>query len=322
MDQVYQVGDVVSTTEGSAVVHRIYSDGELELSFPEYTSPDELFTMAPEDVSPCSARRQSSHRTSSTIVEVPRSTKRRRSSHNSSAVVADVPRLVKRQRFLSKIVVDLPRSGRTSTYTKDQTGTVSKTEQNTAFLRYLCSLNIPVKKLQVLVLDTSILRTTRMLLAAGLLPSHIYIPQPDEVEATRMLEQCPTLRVFAGLKAGDLIWKMADRNIKFHGALLDYCGAPGQYGRKNTPMDDLANLFRYKLLSDTAVLTQTVCARSHVRTFQKYAGFKAMRKSIRTYSRLDKRRLYKAKEIIYTDPGSQTMCHFRCILQKTSGSTK
>ena len=224
---MYQVGDAVSTTEGPAVVHRIYSDGDLELSFPDHTSPDELFTMAPEYVSPCKTHRQSSRRTSSTVVEVPESTKRRRSK-----VAGDSPRLAKRQRFRPKIVVDTPRPSdekekhdpRTSTYKKDRTAIVSKTEQNTAFLVYLCSLNIPMKKLQVLVLDTSALRTTRTLLAAGLMPSHIYIPQPDEVEAARMLEQYPTLRVFAGLKAGDLIWKMADRGIKFHGALMDYCG--------------------------------------------------------------------------------------------------
>ena len=269
---MYQVGDDVNTTEGPAIVQRIYSDGELELSFPEHTAPAELFTMAPVHVSPC--------------------TKRRRSEHN---------------------VVDTKRRR----YKKDQTPTASKTEQNAAFLLYLRTLDIPMKKLSVLVLDTSMLRTTRTLLAAGLLPSHIYIPQPDRVEAARMLEQYPTLRVFAGLKAGDLIWNMADRSIQFHGALMDYCGAPGQDGQKNTPMDDMTNLFRYDLLSDHAVLTQTVCARSCVRTFQKYAGFKSLVKTIRKRSRLDGRRLYKAKELIYTDPGSQTMCHFRCILKTT-----
>ena len=81
----------------------------------------------------------------------------------------------------------------------------------------------------------------------------------------------------------------------------------------------MANLFRYDLLSDNAVLTQTVCARSHVQTFQKYAGFKSLLKNLRRYARLDGRRLYKAQKLIYTDPGSQTMCHFRCTLQKTCG---
>ena len=98
--------------------------------------------------------------------------------------------------------------------------TASKTEQNTTFVEYLHSLGLPMKGLHVLVLDTSLLRTTRMLLTAGLTPSHIYIPQPDTTEAERMMKQYPTLRVFPGLKAGDLIWKMADRGVRFQGALM------------------------------------------------------------------------------------------------------
>ena len=194
--------------------------------------------------------------------------------------------------------------------------TVSKTEQNAAFLAYLRSLDIPMKHLFVLVLDTSMLRTTRMLLAAGLVPSHIYIPQPDAVEASRMLEHYPTLRVFAGLKAGDLIWKMADRGVRFHGALMDYCGAPGKIGSKNTPTDDMNNLLHYNLLEDQAVLTQTVCARSCVKVSKKYEGFTRLVKTIRNSAGRDGRRVLKTKKTIYTDPGSQTMCHFRCILSK------
>jgi hypothetical protein len=171
-----------------------------------------------------------------------------------------------------------------------------------------------MKKLSVLVLDTSVLRTTHMLLTAGLMPSHIYIPQPDLVEAARMLEQYPTLRVFAGLKAGDLIWKMADRGVRFHGALMDYCGMAGKTGTKNTPMDDVVNLFRYNLLQDQAVLTQTVCARSCVQVTEKYEGLRSLVKTIQNCSRRSGQRVYKAKELIYTDPGSQTMCHYRCVI--------
>jgi hypothetical protein len=205
---------------------------------------------------------------------------------------------------------------RTGPYTKDLTPTVSKTEQNTAFVVYLRSLGLPMKSIYVLVLDTSMLRTTRLLLAAGLLPSHIYIPQPDSVEASRMLEQYPTLRVFAGLKAGDLIWKMADRGVRFHGALMDYCGMIGAVGSKNTPVDDMMNLLRYNLLADQAVLTQTVCARSCVKVSYKYEGFKTLVKTIRNSAGRDGRRVSKTKQLIYTDPGSQTMCHFRCILSR------
>lgn len=337
---MYQVGDAVNTTEGPAIVHGIYSDGELELSFPDHTLPDELFTMAPEYVSPCTTHRRSLRKMSKSAVveaDVPRSNKRRRSEPHGSKIVDDHdhPRLAKHHRSSQKrpkIVVatarPIKRSStekeelvpRTNMYKKDRTPVASKSEQNTAFLVYICSLGIPMKKLSVLVLDTSMLRTTRMLLAAGLMPSHIYIPQPDEAEATRMLEQYPTLRVFAGLKAGDLIWKLADRGIKFHGALMDYCGMPGKIGRKNAPVDDMVNLFRYNLLQDHAVLTQTVCARSCVQTSRKYDGFKSLVKSIRNHTRLDGRRLYKAKELIYTDPGSQTMCHFRCMLQDKGGT--
>jgi hypothetical protein len=193
---------------------------------------------------------------------------------------------------------------------------VSKTEQNTAFVEYLQSLGLPMKQLYVLVLDTSRLRTTRLLLAAGLMPSHIYIPQPDAVEAACMLETYPTLRVFAGLKAGDLIWKMADRNVLFHGALMDYCGVPGIIGRKNTPVDDMNNLLHYNLLADQAVLTQTVCARSHVKVTRKFEGFKHLVQTIKKCARRDGRLLRKSQGITYTDPGSQTMCHFRCILSR------
>ena len=131
-----------------------------------------------------------------------------------------------------------------------------------------------------------------------------------------MLEAYPTLRVSAGLKAGDLIWKMADRKVRFHGALLDYCGAGGIIGRKNMPADDMANLLRYNLLADQAVLTQTVCARSCVCVMEKFESFKYLVKTIRSCSRSDRRRVTKAKELIYTDPGSQTMCHFRCVISR------
>jgi hypothetical protein len=201
-------------------------------------------------------------------------------------------------------------------YKKDLTPVVSKTEQNTTFVAYLRSLGVAMKSISVLVLDTSMLRTTRMLLAAGLMPSHIYIPQPDAVEASRMLEQYPTLRVFSGLKAGDLIWKMADRGVRFQGAMMDYCGMAGAMGTKNTPVDDMINLLRYNLLDDRAVLTQTVCARSCMKVIQKYEGFKNLMKTIRNSAGRDGRRLSKTKQLIYTDPGSQTMCHFRCILSR------
>ena len=393
---MYQVGDSVDTTEGPAIVQKIHKDGDLELTFPEESDPDAVFTMSPVDVSPCTKRRwfsrrpksvmgfprstnrqSAAHTTSNTLVPVPRSTnrqcsshtkpnsvvdvptKRRRSSRNRSTAVTDVPPPTKRRRSShyrstttmdvpgnatripssNKIIVDVPRPTkprlktrsphmkeeqeqeqehvpRTTLYKKDRNPTLSKTEQNMAFLVYLRSLGLPMKKLSVLVLDTSVLRTTRLLLAAGLVPSHIYIPQPDTVEAVRMLEKYPTLRVFAGLKAGDLIWKMADRGVRFHGALMDYCGMAGKVGTKIMPMDDVTNLFRYSLLADQAVLTQTVCARSHVRVTQKYEGLKSIVKTIRNCSRRDGRSMCKAKELIYTDPGSQTMCHFRCIISK------
>jgi hypothetical protein len=290
---MYQVGDAVDTTEGRAIVHKVYADGDLALSFPDYTFPDELFTMSPADVS--------------------RSTKRCRPSRTpSKSVVPENARPTKRQRYSDRNPVLVP----TTTYTKDHFPVVSKTEQNTVFVAYLRTLGLPMKQLYVLVLDTSVLRTTHMLLAAGLMPSHIYIPQPNGVEAARMLEAYPTLRVFAGLKAGDLIWKLADRGVRFHGAMMDYCGAPGTIGRKNTPVDDMDNLLRYNLLADQAVLTQTVCARSCRKVTQKFEGFKHLVTTIQKCARRDGRRMRKAQGITYTDPGSQTMCHFRCILSK------
>jgi hypothetical protein len=199
---------------------------------------------------------------------------------------------------------------------KDLGTYISKTEQNTAFLTYLRLLDIPMKKLVVLILDTSMLCTTKMLLEAGLLPSHIYIPQPDIMEAKRMTDEYPTLKVFSEMKAGDLIWKLADKGIKFHGVHADYCGTPGDVGRKNMPVDDMTNLIRYSLLMDQAVLTQTVCARSRVAVRVKYESFKYLIRMIKKRSRSDGRRVYKANESIYTDKGSQTMCHYRCILRK------
>jgi hypothetical protein len=264
------------------------------------------------DVVQPTKRHRSSRNQSTTIVDVPRPTKRRRLSYKQQE--EHVPRPTKHRQPPQQKETEqhVPRT--TTTYKKDLTPTVSKTEQNTAFLDYLRTLGIPMKKLSVLVLDTSMLRTTRMLLTAGLMPSHIYIPQPDKVEAARMLEQYPTLRVFPGLKAGDLIWKMAGGGVRFHGALMDYCGMAGKTGTKNMPMDDVVNLFRYKLLQDQAVLTQTVCARSCVQVTEKYEGFKSLVKTVHNCARRSTQRVYKAKELIYTDPGSQTMCHYRCIV--------
>jgi hypothetical protein len=313
---MYQVGDVVETTEGRAIVQTIYPDGELALSFPEYTAPDELFTMAPVDVLCHSSKRRRSLRTVyKTSLDVPRPTKKLKKQ--TQTVVADTTLSTKRkQSSHTESTPPLTKQPRTGLYKKDLTPTVSKTEQNTAFVVYLRSLGLPMKTISVFVLDTSMLRTTRVLLAAGLLPSHIYIPQPDPAEASRMLEQYPTLRVFAGLKAGDLIWKMADRGVRFQGALMDYCGMAGSVGSKNSPVDDMVNLLRYNLLADQAVLTQTVCARSCVKVSQKYEGFKTLVKTVRNSAGRDGRRVSKTKQLIYTDPGSQTMCHFRCILSR------
>jgi DNA-binding GntR family transcriptional regulator len=130
------------------------------------------------------------------------------------------------------------------------------------------------------------------------------------------LAEYPTLRVFAGLKAGDLIWKMADRNVRFHGALMDYCGMPGVLGKKNMPADDMDNLLRYNLLADQAVLTQTVCARSHRKVTRKFEGFQHLVETIKKCALRDGRLLRQAQGLTYTDPGSQTMCHFRCILSR------
>ena len=93
--------------------------------------------------------------------------------------------------------------------------------QIAGFILYLQSLGIPAKNMFVLVLCT-----TRLLLAAGLMPSHIYIPQPDTVEASRMLEQYPTLRVFAGLRAGDLSGKWPTVGSVFTGYEWIIVGLP------------------------------------------------------------------------------------------------
>jgi hypothetical protein len=312
---MYQVGDAVDTTEGRAIVHKVYADGDLALSFPDYTSPEDLFSMSPVNVSHSTKLRQSSRTKARPVVEVHRPIKR--SYKERSKTVVDAPLSIKRKMSTHKKDVPRPtKRPRNGSYKKDLTPTVSKTEQNMVFVEYLRSLGLPMKQLHVLVLDTRMLRTTRMLLAAGLMPSHIYIPQPDTVEAAHMLAEYPTLRVFAGLKAGDLIWKMADRKVCFHGALLDYCGMPGNLGTKNMPLDDMDNLLRYKLLADQAVLTQTVCARSHKKVTHKFEGFKHLMETTKKCALRDGRRMRKAQGLTYTDPGSQTMCHFRCILTR------
>jgi hypothetical protein len=91
---------------------------------------------------------------------------------------------------------------------------------------------------------------------------------------------------------------------------------PGAVGTQNTPVDDMDNLLRYNVLHAQAVLTQTVCARSCVKVSQKYQGFKYLVKAIQSSARRDGRRVYNTKKFVYTDPGSQTMCHFRCILSR------
>ena len=92
---------------------------------------------------------------------------------------------------------------------------------------------------------------------------------------------------------------------------IDYLGGSltPRFGRKNMPVDDMANLLHYyNLLAD--------CARSSVRVMEKFENFKYRVKTVRGFSRRDRRRVTKAKELIYTDPGSQTMCHFRCVISK------
>jgi hypothetical protein len=292
----FHVAQVVNTTEfGEAIIRQIYSDGDFAVSFPEY-SPSKLFTVSPWEVSRKRGRPPNN--------KGPLAKKRK----SASVMTRKSIRTVTKKKYIPIPTVKQKRN----TYTKSETA--SKTQQNTEFITYLRSLNRPMNKLRVIVLDTSKLRTTRLLLAAGLTPAHIYIPQPDPNEAAMMIEYYPTLSVFPGIKAGDLIWKMAGTNTRFDGVMMDYCGMPGTIGRKNMPIDDMANMFRYNILADDAVLTQTVCARSCVKVLKKYEGFKNLIKSIRNHSRRDGRRLSKAKQLIYTDPGCQTMCHFKCIL--------
>ena len=272
----YTVGEEVETTEGIAIIKQLYSDGDMALSFPTYTDPTELFTMSPKDIL--------------------RKTKKRRLDHHQESGVRK-------------------KMKQTDKYNKDKYNVPSKTEQNNAFVTYLRVLGKEMRSLRVIVLDTYRLRTTRTLIAAGMLPSHIYIPQPDIIEAKIMNTLYPTLKVYAGMKVGDLIWTLADKNITFDGVMMDYCGMPGYIGQKNTPVDDVTNLFHYNILSKNAVLTQTVCARSCTRTLTKFEGFTRLVKTVHTAVRRNKRKVYKARENIYTDPGSQTMCHFRCVVR-------
>jgi hypothetical protein len=200
------------------------------------------------------------------------------------------------------------------TYTKHILQPLSKSRQNTAFVQYLGTLGRPMRELVVLVLDTRACHTINALLLAGLLPSRIYIPQPDVEEAHHIQQTHPTVKVFPGYRAGDLIWHLAGTQTRFHGMFLDYCGMPGDIGRKNTPADDLSNIQKYRLLQDRAVLAHTTCARSHQRVTRKFDSFLTLlaqeRKIFRGHN------VYKTKRTIYTDPASQTMCHYQCILQK------
>jgi hypothetical protein len=280
METMYTVGEEVETTEGIAIIKQLYNDGDMALSFPTYRDPTELFTMSPKDI----------------LRKTKKKTNKRRLGHCQES---NVRKKIKQ----------------TGNYNKDRHNAPSKTEQNDAFVTYLHALGKEMKSLRVIVLDTHMLRTTRTLLAAGILPSHIYIPQPDIKEAKIMSKLYPTLRVYPGIKVGDLIWTLADKKITFDGVMMDYCGMPGYLGQKNTPVDDVTNLFHYNILSKNAVLTQTVCARSCTRTLTKFEGFTRLVKTVHTAVRRNKRKIYKARENIYTDPGSQTMCHFRCVVR-------
>ena len=276
----YQIGDQVMTSDGRAIVRVIYPDGDMALT---WGSDQTMYTLSPWQVWFPTAR---AHR----VQKRPLKTKTKRSQK------------LKKQKCASR------------TYHKDRTP--SKDKQNDGFVQALQRINVACYAHRVLVLDTKYCRSIDALRAIGVWSSRIYVPQPDADEAQRIKRQHPTVRVYPGIKAGDLIWQLANTSIKFSGLLLDYCGMPGDRGHKNTPLDDVENVFRYNLLEDQSVVTCTICARSCQRTTEKFSEFKRLVSTFRTLARQYGMKLSRLTTMVYTDPGSQTMCHVRFVLTR------
>jgi len=218
----------------------------------------------------------------------------------------------KRRRSPSPVTTSKKRQRGGTTYTKQMT--TSKEDQNAMFVEYLQTLGRDMRQLRVMVLDTRACHSIRALVGAGVQPSRIYVPQPDADEAAAIKRQFPTVRAYSGRKMGDLIWELAGSKTQFDGILGDYCGMPGSVGKKNTPMDDVSNLFRYDMLAETAVVTQTICARSRTTSATKFSGLRMLKNHLSKKIRQNNRRMRRTKTYTYTDPGSQTMCHLRCIV--------
>ena len=198
---------------------------------------------------------------------------------------------------------------KTNSYTKRNTAT--KQAQNSKFIQHLRELK-PLNKVKVFILDTGNCFSTAACVAAGIRPSRIYIPQPDHDEAARIKQKYPTVKVYPGYKAGELVFALAGKTRAFDGFMLDYCGMPGNPGQKNSPMDDISNIAKYDLLSDSAVVTQTVCARSCKRVNKKHENLYNL---IQHTKGSISHKISNMKTNIYKDKGSQTMCNVQYILR-------
>ena len=320
----FKEGDVLLTTDHDRViVKEVYPDDDLSVIFPdELIDADKLYTLSPKDIVSFCKKRKKYEVSKFQVGDILTTTTDDRVCvkkvyYNNELAVCFPDEKVGSKKIYTILPSEICSAKKDRQYNKDEQETLSKTAQNDSFVERLQLLGKDMKEIRVLVLDTKYLRTTQKLLAAGLLPSRIFIPQPDVEEAECMLAKYPTLKVFGGKKAGDLIFQLADKKLKFDGLMLDYCGCSGMVGQKNKPADDIFNLFHYDMINAHSVLTFTVCARSVFAVTKKFESYYGLVKVVQKFAKkAGFKKIYKAKNDHYTDYGCQTMSHHRCMLMK------
>ena len=300
----------VKTYNELACVTTIYKDGDYEVAWKSY--PNQLYSVARKNVRLASKKElkvQSAQRKRKRIF-VDIEEEREYEEEVQVQVQVQVQEEPKAQQepvqVQDQVQVQVQEEQELHSYKKQ--ATPEKIAQNTAF-----AVLLPVKP-TVMILDHTEAFTTKALLKHGVSERKIYIAQPNIEVAAKIHIAHPKLKIFNGF-AGDFIF---NTKKQFNGVFLDYCGMPGGLGKKNSPMDDICNMFRYnKLKGDNVVFAVTVCARSAVKHSKKYESFDSLISFVQDQAEKHAYSITKPYRNIYTEQGHQTMCHYRCVLNKT-----
>lgn len=168
-------------------------------------------------------------------------------------------------------------------------------------------------KLKALVLDAEDTKFSEVLVINhGVQSTNIDVPNCNGADVVEEMNA----RGFATVHdsfLGDFLRSPASQKTKQYDLLfLDYCGMPGDAGKPNTPIHDMAELFEGRFVAKRATLGVTVCLRNHAKTAIMYQNMHKIANAVTSAAFTNGYLATTKMQTIYKDQGSQTMC-FVCF---------